>query len=394
MHQRLSEHLRTLRAGAWISPVSDKFYREIEDILAGIDRFSRALTRMDETLAIIIRKFQEAEQAGKDGIEAIPMDGVVDISAKRGIADNFASNSREVDHTSANNKVSSSTLNRKNYSSTRNSFISASYRPPEQYNGGELEDDKAWYDQLSHNLIVNGKRYLVDGSHYTQILEGQRTAVRYELDSIEAFTQSVETSRDAMIETIMLDAITRLRMRGVLPLILASVGLDNVGSISVNAASSATGALDAALLAGQTLSAGSILVGAAQGFIIGMAAQAGVNAIEVATGLSLFGDDQDVGEETLARIAPGIEEEIERDYATEIATINEVNSVLAQVDTLISSSSSLTNPNTNAIMFREGAQTYLYVEMVDPLTNASESITVPISQDTALMLDAALFNGE
>lgn len=46
----------------------------------------------------------------------------------------------------------------------------------------------------------------------------------------------------------------------------------------------------------------------------------------------------------------------------------------------------------NVILYQEEGQTYLYVEVVD-MSNASESVTIPVSQDAALIIDQALAGG-
>lgn len=387
MHQRLTTQTEALRARAWVSPAADKFYREMEDALAGVKRLSNALVKMDETLALIISKFKEAEEAGKSEIKVIPMDGVIEREGDEGGSENSKPTNTASEQTNAKTSTSSPIPNR----------MKTSADDILQDDGGvtEPEDDNARYDPATNLLNVNGKSYLVGGSRYSQITDGQHTAILYRPESAEAFAQSLQAARDAAIDPIVLSAITKLRESAFGPALAAAVGLNTVGARSVNVAGGTISALEtarAAVAAGQAVTVGNIAISGLRGFATSVIAQTGANIIEITTGASLFGDDQDVIEETTVRIAPWVEQQIQNDYADEIQGINEVNGVLGRVEDLVGSSTSLIDPSMNVILYQEEGQIYLYVEVVD-MSNASESVTIPVSQDAALILDQALAGG-
>lgn len=297
----------------------------MEDALAGVKRLSNALVKMEETLALIISKFKEAEEAGKAEIKAIPMDGVIEREGAEGGGENSKSTSTDLEQTNAKTSTSSPIPNR-----TKSSVDDIS-----QDGGGvtEPEDDNVRYDPATNLLNVNGESYSVNGSRYSQIMDRQHTAILYEPDSAQAFAQSLQAARDATIDSIILSAITNLRINAFGPALAAMTGLNTLGGWGANAISGTVGALEtarAATAAGQTLTTQDINVSARRGFAISVIAQSVANIIETATGAALFGDNQNPIEETVARVAPGVQQQIQNDYADEIQGINEVNSVFAQ----------------------------------------------------------------
>lgn len=394
MHGRLSEHMGVLRGRAWIAPAADTFYREIEDTLAGVDRLSNALLKMDETLARIVIGFREAEAAGRAEIKAIPMDDLDEREEGGG----KTGGSTEQIHVKAG--TSSSTSGHANSKSALGTGYSTTSQgnDPSQQDSGDVPDDNTHYDRLSNQLIADGKRYTVDGSRYSDVVNGWRTAILYEPNSPGAFAESVQAARDAAIEAIMSEAVKRLREQSFGPAVLAAFGFSSVGDAAANIGGSGLGAWDAtraANLAGQTsnVTAGSIVGGAIRGLAISAAVRGVLSAGEILTGASIFGDDQNEVEETIARVAPWIEQQIRSDYAAEIAAIDEVNGVLSTADNLVASSTALVDPDMSVILYQEEGQTYIYIEIAD-MSNASESVTIPISEDAALMLDQSLMGGQ
>jgi WXG100 family type VII secretion target len=69
-HGQLQTQMQTLRGGGWKAPAADKFYRVMEDeVLAGLERLTKALALASQVTNSISGIMQQAEDHAKGSLK-------------------------------------------------------------------------------------------------------------------------------------------------------------------------------------------------------------------------------------------------------------------------------------------------------------------------------------
>jgi len=68
-HSQLQSQMQTLKGGGWHAPAADKFYHIMEDeVLAGLDRLTKALAMASQVTNSISGIMQQAEDHAKGSL--------------------------------------------------------------------------------------------------------------------------------------------------------------------------------------------------------------------------------------------------------------------------------------------------------------------------------------
>jgi WXG100 family type VII secretion target len=69
-HDKLQSQMQTLKGGGWKAPAADQFYHIMEDeVLAGLERLTKALSMASQVSTTVSGIFQQAEDHAKSSLK-------------------------------------------------------------------------------------------------------------------------------------------------------------------------------------------------------------------------------------------------------------------------------------------------------------------------------------